>query len=813
MIDFAATGLPLAPFLGDIGDALARDKALVLRAEPGSGKTSLVPAYLATRPEFRGRVVVLEPRRLAAAAAARRVSELAGDSVGGFAGYRVRFERRVTDATRVEFVTEALAVRSLIDDPALEGVSVLAFDEFHERSTDADLALALALEARSIRPELAILLMSATLDAERLSSFLGCGVVDAPGRVFPVSTSYRPLPDRFWETPFAEAVAELADSTPGDVLAFLPGMAEIRRVEARLRESGARSGIAILHGSMPLDEQRAVIAPEKGAPKRIVLATDIAESSLTVPRVTAVADSGYARVSRFHARSGMDRLVTERIPIDRADQRRGRAGRLGPGACVRFWGEREALSASRDPELLRTELSAAFLSIAAFGERDPRRLRWLDPAPDASWNAARELLVSLRLVDSDGSVNARGTAASRMGTHPRLAAIVQDGADSGDANTALACAAALAELDSGGRTELSLAETLEALARGRAARDDDRAFLERVDREIERLSRAAGLRFRADAVGPSRAARHVAAGYPDRIARLVGERVYAFPSGRRAKTRPELAAAEWIVAPDVDAGDPEGVVRACLPLSPAEADALLRGRTTNAIDIEWDGWKAKAAERIRYGAIVVGERRIAAPIAFALADAVVERVRREGFRCLPLDAACESFVDRCRYAAGQGIALPDFSDEALARDAAEWLAPFVAPDLKAPLDERAALAALRFRAGDAAAALDRDAPGRFVTPAGTSKPIEYQTGADPRVEVRIQDLFGLADGPRLLGRPLVFLLLSPADRPLQTTADLAGFWRSTWPILRKEMKIRYPKHRWPENPLDAEPGVRRRPAD
>ncbi|MBU1080817.1 MAG: DEAD/DEAH box helicase, partial [Spirochaetes bacterium] len=494
--------LPIFPLLDDIAAALAKG-SLALSAETGAGKTSAVPAFLAASGGLRGKAIVLEPRRLAAVSSAARVSELLGDELGRTAGYRVRGDSRASRGTRVEFVTEAVFVRMVQEDPLLDGVSLVAFDEFHERSASCDLGLAFALEAREARGDLSILVMSATMDSGRVAEYLGCPAIEAPGRLYPITTSYRPGRSGP-ENAVASAVVEALESTKGDVLAFLPGLREIGATAAILESrlgagrGTAGVGIAVLHGSLPLDRQRSIISPPPGAPRRVVLATSVAETSLTVPRIGAVVDSGLSRLARYHAPSGLNRLVTERVSLAEAGQRRGRAGRLGPGLCLRCWDESDLLPPSRGPEIGRIELSSVALECAVRGSSSPASVRWLDPPPRYAWEAAVAVLENIGLVERCGPATEAGRRAASLGTDPRsAAAILGAGADPERLNAAALAAAALSERDapdSDGDFRTSLERLLADLGSGSP---DPRTY--RVAREASRLvSRAGGGRGARD---------------------------------------------------------------------------------------------------------------------------------------------------------------------------------------------------------------------------------------------------------------------------------------------------------------------------
>ncbi|HET7839472.1 MAG TPA: helicase-related protein, partial [Rectinemataceae bacterium] len=471
MIDYRATGLPIVPFLPEVASLLAEGGALCLAAEPGAGKTSLVPPWLAESGRVPGRIIVLEPRRIAAVGAAARMAELMGEGLGAGVGYRVRQDSRVGPSTRIIAMTPGVLVRIMQDDPGLAGIGAIVFDEFHERSVQADLCLALALEARALRADLLLLLMSATLDAERAAEFLGARILAVPGRSHPIAVRHAPLAEgRGFEEGFAALALGLAAEAQGDVLAFLPGGAEIERARRALEAAGMPA--FALHGSLPLEAQRAVIAPRPSSPRRVILATSIAETSLTVPRVAAVLDSGLARLSRFHVRTGLNRLVTERESADRAEQRKGRAGRLGPGLCLRAWAESEILSPRTEPEILRSELSALVLESALWGARGRADLPWLDPPPEPAWEAGRELLAELGAIEAGGRITAFGKRMAGLGTEPRLAALVLRGQAAGLAEEACLAAALLSEGETGGERDLA-ARIGGLMARGARATGGD----------------------------------------------------------------------------------------------------------------------------------------------------------------------------------------------------------------------------------------------------------------------------------------------------------------------------------------------------
>ncbi len=821
------TGLPLLPLLPEIAARLRERGSLVLSAAPGAGKTSLVPPFLAWEGGVRGRILVLEPRRVAAVGAAARIAELLGSTLGDAVGYRVRGDSRAGRESRVVAVTEGVLLREIQDDPSLPGVGCVILDEFHERSATADLCLALLAEARALRPDLLVLVMSATLDVSRIASYLDAPAVEAPGRAFPVELRHVPVAGgRGFEERLAALAPGLAEEAGGDVLMFLPGAAEIGRALRAL--AGSSLDALPLHGSLPLEEQRRVVAPPggdaipPGSRRRAILATSVAETSLTVPRVRAVLDSGLARLTRFHAASGLNRLVTERESADRAEQRRGRAGRLGPGVCVRAWPAAESLPERAGPEILRAELSGLALEAAVWGARGRLGLPWLDAPPEGAWDAAVELLAELGALDADGAATAFGRRMASLGTEPRLAALVLRGAERGKAGEACLLAALLGDRDPGGERDLDA--RLEALER--APRGD--AAASRVREEARRLARAAGL-GEAEALrvarGPTALGPLLAAAFPDRVGRRVERRgpdaVFRLPSGRALEASGALAEAAWIVAAEADAGAATGRVWSGAALGETEALSALGPILRESEELEWTGMSYKARRTRRAGGILVTETAIGAAGRERVAAELARRVAAEGLGILPWGegpgsaAALLARLRRWRAAgrSGERESLPPLDDRSLAEGAAGWLAPFAGPGPGAVVDGPALAAALEAMLGrEARAALEREAPARLRLPSGSERPIDY-SGAAPSVEARVQEFFGLDEQPQACGAPLVLRLLTPAGRPLQVTSDLPGFWRGTWAEARKELRGRYPKHEWPERPWEAAPsrsGVKRR---
>jgi len=810
---------------------------LALVAEPGAGKSTLVPPFLMDASWLKERrIIMLEPRRLAATAIASRIAELLGEETGQRAGFRVRTAQRVSRETRVEVVTEALLTRMIQQDPLLSGVGLVIIDEFHERSIHADLALALALEVRKARRDLALLVMSATLETEGVGGLLEpnaeaeSSALRCPGTAFAVQTRYAPVSGRRWEEDFADGVVRLFDEGEGDLLAFVPGAAEIRRTGSRMAGLlGARAEVLGLHGLMPLAEQRRVASGDLrgmqsagSRPRRIIVATSIAETSLTVPGIQTVADAGWSRISRFHPATGLDRLVTERVNQSSADQRRGRAGRLGPGLCVRFWGESETIPQRADPEILRSDLSGLVLECALWGAREPGALAWLDAPPAAAWSQAWEILRMLDLVNDAGPTEL-GRRAAGLGLPPRLGVLVLRGAQRESLGLAAACAAFLEERDASGLSgDPDIRLRLELLREGQGLPEGWRRS---VMTEMQRILRRVGGESAPGtwtAEEEARVGNLIAYAFPDRIARREPDRTYRLVTGRAVTFRgggpggrqrvASRAEAPWIAAPDADAGETTGAIRLAAPVDRDVVDRVLASSTDERQEIRWEGLVPRTFLVRRAGRLSLAERPVS-PSPAEIAQSFRAHLARHGLGILPWNEASRSLLARIRFyaRARPEAGLGDLGDETLAANAQTWLEPFLKLTgghvLTADRLRVAVLGMLGSRAGQFRA----EVPESILLPSGGRRRIDY-AGGEPAVEARIQEVFGLAVSPRICGIPLIFRLLSPAHRLLQSTRDLAGFWATTYADVRKEMRGRYPKHFWPENPREAAPtsGVRPR---
>jgi ATP-dependent helicase HrpB len=815
--------LPIAPLLPRIASIVKTSGALVLSAEPGAGKTSLVPSALAEA--LGGKVLVMEPRRVAAASAAARIAELWGKRLGDDVGYRVRGESRSSPRAIVEAVTPGVLLRMIQGDPGLERCACVVLDEFHERSAQSDLVLALLRQVRALRPELCLVAMSATMDLEKAAVALGARILEVPGRTFPIETRYVPAQQgRGFEEAIARLTLEAMDEAGGDVLAFLPGAAEINRAAAEFsRLAASRPGVdrpaaAVLHGSLGLDAQRRIICPWPKDPRRAIFSTSVAESSLTVPRVRAVIDSGLARLSRFQARTGLNRLVTERESGDQADQRRGRAGRLGPGLCIRAWNEHEVLPERTEPELSRAELSGIVLEAALWGAPERLDLEWLDPPPEAAWKAGTELLIEFGALSSELLPTAFGKKMAALGTEPRIAALVIKGKEFGSGWEACLAAAILSERSPAGTNDIA-GRIAEMLAASGALRGESTAVLA----EARRLAAAAGIAVGGDETQkPSSRALSLgsllATAFPDRIGERVeieaGKARFRLPSGRMLAASGELALSPWALALEADAGAAEGKIYSGYALGESEALAALEAQAKDETEAEWKGLSLKSSKVRRAGAIVLSRHPAPSLGRVELAQLLADRIASEGLGFLPWEGGAREELDRLRFfatrrpeiALKRGLDPEAIGDASLAAAVASWLGPFLresgGPILDGPSFARAvaALAPAALRQD-----LEREAPRRFELPSGSSKPISYGGPGGASVEARVQEFFGLSEQPRACGEAIALKLLDPGGKSFQVTSDLPGFWRGSWAEARKDLRGRYPKHEWPEDPANAVP--------
>lgn len=809
---------PITPLLPQIVAALETATRLVVEAPPGAGKTTRVPPALLAASWCTGRVLMLEPRRIAARAAAGFMAAERGEDVGETVGYRIRFESRVSAATRIEVVTEGILTRMLQDDPGLDGVSAVVFDEFHERNLASDLGLALCLDVQaSLRPELRLLVMSATLDGERVARFLDAQRLTAPGRSFPIAIEHLAArrAERL-EVQLRRAVERALAASGGDVLCFLPGRAEIERAARLLDGAFPAVEIAQLHGDLPVAAQARVLAA--GPMRRVVLATNVAESSVTLPGVRAVIDSGLAREPRFDPVSGLSRLETVTISQASATQRAGRAGRVAPGICYRLWPEGQTLESSTRPEITQVELSGLALELAAWGAAS---LRFLDPPPPGALAQAEALLIGLHALDAECRLTARGRAMLALGLAPRLARALT-GVPA--ALRALACdVAAVLEardpLRGPARRDDDLRRRLQALAAYRSRRPDvdvDRRTLEGIDQTAQRWRRRLGVAPGAPA-DVADTGTVLAYAYPDRIAARDPTNAlrYRLANGRGARvdTASALAGEAWLVAPDVRFDVRDSLILRAAPLDERVLEQHFAADFTAVRQVRFvrESRAVELVEERRFGAIVLGTRRLPVPRDLDTAAALGVGIAELGVACLPWTGALRAWQARVAFlrVACPELGLPDLSDAVLGANLVHWLAPALRG--KARVDELTAgelAAALQQQLDHAARrAIDELAPDSVVVPSGARRPLDYTQGDAPVLAVKLQELFGLADGPRVArGRIAVVLhLLSPRQAPIQVTRDLRSFWERTYPEVKKELKGRYPRHPWPDDPWTATP--------
>jgi ATP-dependent helicase HrpB len=830
--------LPVDAILPDLLAALETRTEAVLVAPPGAGKTTRAPLALLAAPWARGgRILLLSPRRIAARAAAARMASTLGQRVGEMIGYRVRLDSKVSAATRVEVVTEGVFTRRILADPALEGVAAVLFDEFHERSLEGDLGLALARDAqRGLREDLRLVVMSATLDAARVSRLLDdAPVIQSEGRLFPVALVHRPRDARArLEDEVAAAARAALAAEPGSQLVFLPGAGEIERVASLLRESVRDSGVDIrpLYGAMSPADQDAAIAPSPEGRRKIVLATSIAETSLTIEGVRVVIDSGLARRPRYEPDVGLTRLETVRASQASVEQRRGRAGRLEPGVCWRLWatGETRALPAHDRPEILDADLSGLALDLAAWGVADPSALCWLDPPPAPAWTEARALLSMLGALDSDGRLTDHGRALAALPLPPRLAHMVI-AARADERPIAARIAILLTEQGLGGR-DIDLRERLSRLNAERSQRASAaRALAERIVWEAQRFPDRAppGALCRPAEKGAPGGARSentvgalLASAYPDRVAkaRTPGGGDYLLANGRAASLDPAdpLAREPYLAVAEIAGRAERAQLLLAAPIALVDIEREFAAEIVVETSIQFDKTSGAVRGRRlrRYRRLRLSEGPLESIASADVEAALAEAVRREGVRLLPWTEGDRQLRARVALMRSlEGETWPDWSDAALLADLDPWLPSALhgVSRLDELTDGRLGRALTATLDHAKRRALEAKTPPRFETPAGGSPVIDYEAEGGPAVDVRLQELFGVREHPKIAdGRvPLTLRLLSPAHRPVQTTRDLPGFWKGSYAAVRAEMRGRYPKHPWPEDPIAAEPTRRAKP--
>jgi ATP-dependent helicase HrpB len=803
--------LPIHAVLEPLKAALAGANAVVLAAPPGAGKTTVVPLALLQEPWLGGgKILVLEPRRLAARAAAERMASTLRQQTGDTVGYRTRLQSRIGPKTRIEVITEGVFTRMILDDPGLDGVGVVLFDEFHERSLDADLGLALARETQSLlREDLRLLVMSATLDIAGVSRLLDAApVIEAEGRMFPVETRHlgRNAAERF-EDAMARAVLQALGEETGSVLAFLPGQGEIHRVAQRLSERLRDPAVDVvpLYGALDKAVQDRAIEPAAPGRRKVVLATSVAETSLTIEGVRVVIDGGLSRVPRFEPSSGLTRLATVRVSRSSAEQRRGRAGRTEPGVCYRLWDEEQTrgLVPHQRPEILEADLTAFALDLARWGARSTEGLALLDQPPAGAFAEARKVLQRLDALDEGGGLTDHGRRLTRIPLPPRLAHMIAVASDADDARLGARIAAVLSETGLGG-TDPDLRERLRGLDRDRSQRARDALTL------TDRWARAAG----GGQGGGADPGALLAEAFPERVAKARGKPgEFLLASGRGVFLDPTdiLAREPWLAVVELGGGDARDRIRLAAPVDPIALERRLE--VEDRLTREPSGRMVLKRLR-RLGAIVVDERIAGTPDRAQIAAALRSEVDRDGLKALRWGERASALRARLAFLRTLDDGWPDVSDEALLAARETWLWPLLdgVQSLEAFPDAALEQGLRALIPWDRQRPLDDLAPARLETPLGSAA-IDYAAAGGPRVDIRVQELFGVTDHPAVGGGrvPLTLALLSPARRPVQVTRDLPGFWKGSWAAVRAEMRGRYPRHPWPDDPTQAEPTTRAKP--
>jgi ATP-dependent helicase HrpB len=816
------TPLPIDAVLDDLSRTLEAHNAAVLVAPPGAGKTTRVPLALLDAPWAKGKkIIVLEPRRIAARASADRMAKSLGERAGETVGYRVRFGSKISRATRIEVVTEGIFTRQILDDPELSGIAAVLFDEFHERSLDADMGLALARDAQTgLREDLRILVMSATLDGARVARLLGeAPVVESEGRAFPVETRYLGRKaDVPVERQMADAIASALRADAGSVLAFLPGAAEIRRTQNFLGERVQDSSIEIvpLFGALDAAVQDRAISPAPKGTRKVVLATSIAETSLTIEGVRIVVDSGLARVPRYEPDIGLTRLETVRVSRAAADQRRGRAGRTEPGVCYRLWDEPQTASLApyTQPEILSADLSSLVLDLAQWGVADPAALSFLDPPPQPAWKEAKSLLSELNALDGDGRITAEGKSLRALALPPRLARMIVDSHRAGEGDAAAEIAAIITERGLGGDS-VDLEHRRDQFRRDHSPRAASARDLAR-----RWASQVAASEKAATGEGDLSAGLMLAYAFPDRVARNRGNGSFVLANGRGAAVdqTSSLARAPYIAIGEMTGTAASGRILLAAQISQDEIEQHFAEHIESVEEISFDrGAMALRARRKRaLHAITLSEATLAVSPSEDTARILADGLIAAGLDRLPWSKAAKQWRDRVMFLRkAEGDSWPDLSDDGLIARRDDWLVPalydkIALKDISAGDLSDALMTLLPW---EMRARLDREAPTHFEAPTGSVLAIDYEAEQGPTIAVRLQELFGLNTHPSIAAGkvPLVLELLSPAQRPVQVTRDLPGFWRGSYNAVRSDLRGRYPRHPWPEDPANALPTRRVKP--
>jgi len=814
----AASPLPIDSVLPELMAALHDSAFAVLVAAPGAGKTTRVPLHLLDASwRAGGRIIMLEPRRIAARAAAHFMAKSLGEDVGETVGYRVRLDTRVSARTQIAVVTEGVFTRMILDDPELTGVAAVVFDEFHERSLDGDLGLALALDTAILREDLRILIMSATLDPTRMSKLLSdAPLVESEGRAYPVETRYAPpKPDVLIEDQVVSTVMMAVREERGSLLVFLPGEAEIRRVAERLTGQVAdTTDIAPLYGRLTPQEQDKAIAPAPDGRRKVVLATTIAQTSLTIEGICIVVDSGLARVPVYEPATALTRLETRKISQAAATQRQGRAGRLEDGVCYRLWakGQTAALKAFDTPEILAADLAPLALSLAAWGVTDPTQMQFVDQPPAPAWAEAAALLRKLDAIDGNGQITDEGRALAAFPLHPRLAHMIHRAGAGGHAQQAAELAALVSEHALGGDT-IDLEERLHRFLGDGGPRARDAKALAR---RWAKLAGSARQQHTEMSIGQM-----LAYAYPDRLAQAAGKPGRYRLANGRAASLPEahaLAKHKYLVVTDITGQAATGRIRAAAPIDIQEIEESFAAHITEETRLEFDrASRSVRARRVRaIGQVILADATAKVEDTEAAAARLCAGIQELGLDVLPWSKGQQAMRARATYLQeALGAPWPDRSDKALGQDVTSWLAPYLGgataiSKITADMLEGALSALLPW---ELRSQIDSLLPSHFQVPTGSRIPINYAHETAPAIEVRVQELFGLTTHPSIMGGqvPLLVILLSPAHRPIQMTQDLPGFWQGSWAAVAKDMKGRYPRHFWPDDPAGAQATARAKP--
>lgn len=770
--------LPITPFLPKISESLKNSEShfLVLTAETAAGKSTGLPPFLLN--EFPGKILMLEPRRLAVLSIASRIAETLGQEVGKTVGYRMHLEKKLSAETRLEIITEAILTKKLQEDPSLEGTSLVIIDEFHERSIHADLALAFLKEAMTLRDDLFVIVMSATIETDKLTQYLSSDgrntpFLQIPGRQFPVEIEYAGKKEM--SLSIKEALPQLDKGSA--LLAFLPGISQIRKTQAELLQLGypdESTDVMLLHSSINFSEQKKVLQPIQADKKRIILSSAIAETSLTVPGVKIVIDSGLCRVNKMNVALGMEGLVTENESLFSAEQRAGRAGRLGPGKCIRLWSKHDVRLINSPAEILRSDITPLVLECVAWGAGQPGKIDWLEAPSLASWNEALKLLQELACV-KDSSVTALGKACLKLPLHPRLACLALSGFER---------------------------YVVDFTNYAKASSDIQKKFVKDLEERVAQITKEAKKPLLQPAKNLALA---LLSGFPDRLAMQVSDDLYQFPNGRMARIKKDMQKKallpKWIVAAEVDAGFSQGIIYKYCEVNDSDAEEWLKGRTECKEEISFDGEKIKKTQDICYGKLVLSSKRLASsPEDYA--KAICNKIKEKGMDFLPLSDETKMLITRQKFYAQQKGIEAKALEVNLCQNVEDWLLPFVAGKTK--IDSKSLYDALYWYLDGSS--LDKEVPLLITLPNGKKRKIIYELQSDPQnrtklvirpvLEVIIQQIFACFSTPEIMGMPLLFKLLSPARRPLQITDNLEEFWTNSWIEICKEMKGRYPKHNW-----------------